>query len=191
MVDLTGSPEGNSDIVDLTGSPDTHSSQFLGKRRAAKPPLEPVNRPSSERHTEERPGKRWRHLPEAAGGILSDVSGLTGSPQQVSSVGVAKPWERAVIFGPEKLSKKPSSEMPSSTSVPAECGNTEPLALQHYLLENILRRASPAPNGPSWRENALVDRLTEFGIEPYGFEVPLGNGVCDCVGVDAQASLCV
>eukprot|EP00873_Tetraselmis_striata_P046110 jgi/Tetstr1/466374/TSEL_010904.t1 len=66
-----------------------------------------------------------------------------------------------------------------------------PLAEQLARLNALLAGAAQAPSGPSWRENRLVQRLKDFGIEAYGFEVPLGNGVCDCVAVDAQNRLCI
>jgi len=47
------------------------------------------------------------------------------------------------------------------------------------------------PAGPSTKENELLSQVRDFGIKPYAYEVPLGNGVSDCVGVDMNCRLCV
>eukprot|EP00961_Rhodomonas_salina_P081723 1098653-Rhodomonas_salina.1 len=56
--------------------------------------------------------------------------------------------------------------------------------LNHKACEDL-------PAGPSRHENELLARVREFGIEPYKYEVPLGNGVSDCVGLDMNNRLCV
>ena len=60
-------------------------------------------------------------------------------------------------------------------------------------LQQILQHPNcqDTPSGPSHQENQLLARVTEFGITPYKYEVPLGNGVSDCVGYDMDHRLCV
>jgi len=60
--------------------------------------------------------------------------------------------------------------------------------LQHILTHE---ECKDEPAGPSQEENRLLSHVTEFGITPYKFEVPLGNGVSDCVGHDRNNRLCV
>ena len=57
------------------------------------------------------------------------------------------------------------------------------------ILDNKACKDEPA--GPSEEENRLLSHVTEFGITPYKYEVPLGNGVSDCVGHDMNNRLCV
>ena len=45
--------------------------------------------------------------------------------------------------------------------------------------------------GPSRKENELLLKVKDYGITAYGYEVPLGNGVSDCVGLDSNHRLCV
>jgi len=57
------------------------------------------------------------------------------------------------------------------------------------ILDN--KECKNEPAGPSQEENRLLCNVTDFGITPYKFEVPLGNGVSDCVGHDKNNRLCV
>eukprot|EP00121_Abeoforma_whisleri_P016838 Awhi_evm2s15434 len=54
---------------------------------------------------------------------------------------------------------------------------------QNERLQKLFVKASSVPNGPSRSENSLMARLSEYGITPYAFEIPIGNGVCDCIDV--------
>mmetsp|Transcript_6358 Transcript_6358/g.7147 ORF Transcript_6358/g.7147 Transcript_6358/m.7147 type:complete len:527 (-) Transcript_6358:86-1666(-) len=71
--------------------------------------------------------------------------------------------------------------------------NNEEEGLIWDRLNRILnnKKCRDEPAGPSQEENRLLSRVTEFGITPYKFEVPLGNGVSDCVGHDMNSRLCV
>ncbi|GMH62085.1 hypothetical protein TrST_g14176 [Triparma strigata] len=82
---------------------------------------------------------------------------------------------------------------PSTTTyTTTDAGPTEE-SLIWKRLQRILdnEKCMDQPAGPSARENELLSRVQEYGIEPYAYEVPLGNGVSDCVGVDMKSRLCV
>ena len=60
-------------------------------------------------------------------------------------------------------------------------------------LSNILNdpMCKDEPSGPFKATNDLLARITKFGIIPYKFQVPLGDGFIDCVGHDRNNRLCV
>jgi hypothetical protein len=148
--------------------------------------------------------------------LSPDVIDLTGCPDSTSSVGKKRrrcnrngrnkhtarvPGCSGIVHvGIQQFAEATSDLVQSATTPPAArkqavLGSAStldvPLAVQVQALDAILQGAAQNPNGPSWRENKLVERLQDFGIEAYGFEVPLGNGVCDCVAVDSRSRLCM
>ena len=102
--------------------------------------------------------------------------------------------------------KKLKRQIPSSRSTSSSSSNSNSKRQKNSLsstknsatdgqiferLEKILKNSTLNPSGPSKQENVLMARVTEFNITPYGYEVELGNGVCDCVGIDMNYKLCV
>ena len=95
------------------------------------------------------------------------------------------PSSRSTSSSSSNSNSKPHKNSLSSTKKSATDGQ-----IFERLLK-ILKNSTRNPSGPSEQENVLMARVEDFQIIPYGYEVELGNGVCDCVGFDRDYKLCV